>query len=307
MELNQGNKKPLISVIVNCYNGQRYLKNAIDSIINQSYTNWEIIFWDNRSTDNSARILKSYEDDRIKYFYAKSHSTLYEARNLAYEKSSGDYICFLDTDDYYLDSFFEKQLKLFNDSTIGFACANHFYKDENKNKFWIRFKKKQEEGNVLSNLLLNYNVSLSTIFIKRTSLSNLEFIFDNNYTYFGDFDLIIRLAANFKMARTHEAISVYRLHEKNLSIQNYSTQIDELIDWQKKIQKIEKIKNDKNFYNINNLIYYKKIILALQEKKFVYPILLLSKVPWSIRKLRFISLIILIFIFKFKFLNFRLN
>ena len=104
-------------------------------------------------------------------------------------------------------------------------------------------------------MLLNYNVSLSTIFIKRTSLSNLEFIFDNNYTYFGDFDLIIRLAANFKMARTHEAISVYRLHEKNLSIQNYSTQIDELIDWQKKIQKIEKIKNDKNFYNINNLIY----------------------------------------------------
>ena len=235
MELNTGNKKPLISVIINCYNGERYLKNAIDSIINQSYKNWEIIFWDNKSTDNSASILKSYEDDRIKYFYSNSHSTLYGARNLAYEKSSGDFICFLDTDDYYLDSFFEKQLKLFNNSSIGFACANHFYKDEDKNKFWIRFKKKQEEGNVLSDLLLNYNVSLCTIFIRRTSLYKLEYIFDKNYTYFGDFDLIIRLAANFKMARTHEAVSVYRLHEKNLSIRNYSTQIDELTDWQKKI------------------------------------------------------------------------
>jgi len=156
-------------------------------------------------------------------------------------------------------------------------------------------------------LLLNYTVSLSTIFIKRTSLSSLEFIFDSNYTYLGDFDLIIRLAAKFKMARTHEAISVYRLHEKNLSIQNYSTQIKELEDWQKKIKKFEKIKNDKNFYNINNLIYYKKIILAIKQKRFINTILLLKKVPWTFRKFKFIFLIILIFVFKFNFLKFRLN
>ena len=61
---------PLISIIMNCYNGEKYLQEALDSVINQTYKNWEIIFWDNQSTDNSSFILKSYKDHRIKYFYS---------------------------------------------------------------------------------------------------------------------------------------------------------------------------------------------------------------------------------------------
>ena len=64
-------KSPLVSVIMNCYNGEKYLKLAIASIINQKYTNWELIFWDNKSTDNSAKILKKFKDKRIKYFFSK--------------------------------------------------------------------------------------------------------------------------------------------------------------------------------------------------------------------------------------------
>ena len=63
--------KPLVSIIMNCYNGEKYLKHSIKSIINQKYVNWELIFWDNKSTDNSAKILKKFKDKRIKYFYAK--------------------------------------------------------------------------------------------------------------------------------------------------------------------------------------------------------------------------------------------
>ena len=61
-------KNPLVSVIINCYNGEKYLREAIDSVIAQTYSNWEIIFWDNQSTDSSAEIVKSYNDDRIKYY-----------------------------------------------------------------------------------------------------------------------------------------------------------------------------------------------------------------------------------------------
>ena len=61
------NNQPLVSVIMNCYNGQKYLKEAIDSIYKQTYKNWEIIFWDNFSKDASAKIAKSY-DYRVKYF-----------------------------------------------------------------------------------------------------------------------------------------------------------------------------------------------------------------------------------------------
>ena len=59
-------RTPLVSVIMNCLNCERYLKEAIDSVYDQSYNNWEIIFWDNQSTDKSAEIFKSYKDSRLK-------------------------------------------------------------------------------------------------------------------------------------------------------------------------------------------------------------------------------------------------
>ena len=80
-------KYPKVSILMNCYNGEKYLHHAIESVLFQTYKNWEIIFWDNRSTDNSAFILKSYKDNRIKYYLASSHSKLGEARKKAFSKS----------------------------------------------------------------------------------------------------------------------------------------------------------------------------------------------------------------------------
>ena len=56
--------KSLVSIIMNCYNGEKYLYDSIKSVINQKYKNWELIFWDNKSTDNSAKIFKSFKDSR---------------------------------------------------------------------------------------------------------------------------------------------------------------------------------------------------------------------------------------------------
>ena len=63
--------KGLISIIMNCHNGETYLKEAIQSVLNQSYKNWELIFWDNNSTDKSAQIFQSFQDKRLKYFFTK--------------------------------------------------------------------------------------------------------------------------------------------------------------------------------------------------------------------------------------------
>ena len=79
---------------MNCYNGQEFLKHSIESVISQTYKNWELIFWDNKSTDNSSKILKKYKDKRIKYFYAKKYTTLYEARNLAIKKQKENLLVF---------------------------------------------------------------------------------------------------------------------------------------------------------------------------------------------------------------------
>src|SRR5690349_15614731 len=108
-------KQPLVSVIMNCFNGEKYLRHAIDSVLSQSYKNFEIIFWDNQSTDRSAEIFKSYTDTRLKYFYAPKHTWLYEARNYAIQKASGQFIAFLDSDDWWETHKLEKQISLFED------------------------------------------------------------------------------------------------------------------------------------------------------------------------------------------------
>ena len=101
-------KFPLVSIIVNCFNGEKFLSQSIKTIFDQTYTNWEIIFWDNKSSDKSREIIKSFKDRRIKYFYSKKYNTLYKSRNLAIKKTKGDYICFLDTDDLWS----KKKLKI---------------------------------------------------------------------------------------------------------------------------------------------------------------------------------------------------
>ena len=99
---------PLVSVIMNCYNGSSYLGKAIDSVYAQTFSNWEIIFWDNASTDESGTIARSY-DERLKYFRTEKNSPLGEARNSALSKVSGKYIGFLIATMYiYPISYFGK-------------------------------------------------------------------------------------------------------------------------------------------------------------------------------------------------------
>ena len=102
--------KPLVSVIVNCFNGEQYLHKALSSILSQTYKNWEIIFWDNQSSDNSKKIFSEFKDKRFKYYFSKEHTSLYKARNEAIKISNGDIIAFLDTDDWWDKNKLELQL-----------------------------------------------------------------------------------------------------------------------------------------------------------------------------------------------------
>ena len=112
-------EKPLVSVIINCYNGEKYLREAIDSVIAQTYENWELVFWDNQSTDSTCSIVESYKDPRIHYFYAPKHTPLGEARNLAVEKANGEYINFLDADDVWSANKLAEQVKLIDPVKVG--------------------------------------------------------------------------------------------------------------------------------------------------------------------------------------------
>ena len=147
---------PNISIIMNCFNGEKYLREAIDSIYAQTYSNWEIIFWDNASSDNSSRIANSY-DKKLKYYRSDKNTRLGEARVKALEKALGDYVAFLDVDDIFLPFMLEEQLNTFNNSTeeLGFVYGRvEFFSEDNSSKYNYVFKeaKSLKSGEIFSDL-----------------------------------------------------------------------------------------------------------------------------------------------------------
>ena len=123
--------RPLVSIIVNCFNGEKYLNQCIQSIINQTYKNFEIIFWDNNSTDESQKIVSQFVDKRIKVFKTNEKLDLGASRNKAIQKSLGDLITFLDVDDWYLPEKINLQVKIFEKKKdVGLVFTNYYHYNE---------------------------------------------------------------------------------------------------------------------------------------------------------------------------------
>lgn len=122
--------KPLISVIMPTYNCGRFIKESIDSVLAQSYTNWEIIIVDDCSTDDTERIVGTYEDSRIHYMRNERNIGTALTRNKALLEAKGKYIAFLDADDVWLPEKLEKQLAFMQDKGYAFTYHNYIEIDE---------------------------------------------------------------------------------------------------------------------------------------------------------------------------------
>src|SRR5580698_1888241 len=103
---------PQVSVVINVRNGAATLRAALDSVLAQSFADWELIVWDDRSTDSSASIVGEYRDHRIRYFLSRDDTPLGKARSNAIQKAVGEWIAFLDQDDLWLPHKLEQQMKL---------------------------------------------------------------------------------------------------------------------------------------------------------------------------------------------------
>ena len=119
---------------MNCHNGGKYLKESINSILNQSYHNWELIFWNNSSFDNSKKIFLEFKDKRLKYFEDDKLKKLYDVRNLAIKKAKGKYIAFLDTDDYWKKEKLKKQIQFLEKKKASFIFSNFYVLKKRKKK-----------------------------------------------------------------------------------------------------------------------------------------------------------------------------
>jgi glycosyltransferase involved in cell wall biosynthesis len=206
--------QPLVSVIMNCYNGQKYLREAIDSVYAQTYKNWEIIFWDNASTDRSAEISKSY-DSKLRYFIGNKTIPLGAVRNKALVQCNGEFIAFLDCDDIWLPEKMEKQISLFNNKKVGLVFCDTNYFNE-KGVFRGRFEKeKPHRGNVFRKLLIENFLPLVSVVIRRKTLDSLQEWFDVRFNMIEEADLFLRIAFYWEVDYIDEPLAKWRVHRNS--------------------------------------------------------------------------------------------
>ena len=290
---NQKNNQPLVSIIMNCYNGESFLHESIKSVLSQTYENWELIFWDNRSNDKSSEIFKSYNDKRFKYYYTSKHTLLSEARNEAIKRASGEFIAFLDTDDFWEKDKLELQMPLFDDLKVGVVYGNVFCINEKLNTKKIFLKRKKPKGFILDGLLKNYFISLATLVIRKSFLDNYQPAFDNSFHIVGDFDLVIRMSVKYKFDCIEKPIASYRIHEKNESLLNRSRQIKELKNWSKKMADYPIIFNNKNFLHVNHMINNYEVVNFILENDLKNAWLKIKKMPYSFKKIKYFVALLL--------------
>lgn len=269
--MNGNNEKinsPLVSVIMNCYNSSKYLKEAIDSVYAQTYENWEIIFWDNASTDNSAEIAKSY-NDKLKYFRGEKNVVLYAARNYALKKASGKYIAFLDCDDLWFPEKLGLQVKGFQGNDWGFIFTNAEILEPRGSK---RIQIYNNKSKVLSfgEIFRNYNIIMQTVMISADVLSKENIIFNETMNYSGDSDLFLKIAYKYKVLYLSEITVQYREHAGSLTadknkIEKMFTEGETIID---NLQKRDNAFNIKYASEIDSFRRRKLLSIVVAKWKF---------------------------------------
>lgn len=257
-------KKNFVSIIVNCHNGETYLKNALSSLINQTHKNWEVVFWDNNSSDNSKKIFEKFNDKRFRYFFSKKKNTLYKARKLALSKTRGEFISFLDVDDWWLPKKLETQLIKFKNKSIDFLFSNVMIYDEKKNSKKIWITKNFTKPITLSTAINDYKISILTTIFRKKLLKKLQLNFNVKYKIIGDFDLFIKIVNKVKAFYIHKPLAVYRMHENNFSKKNSYTWIKELEHW---LNVNKEILSPENTRNMKKKILRLKIIFFCKSIK----------------------------------------
>lgn len=207
---------PTVSVIMNCLNGAAYLRQAIDSVVAQTYTDWELIFWDNASQDGSRAIAKSY-GERIRYFRSNTTVPLGEARNLAIAKARGRYLAILDCDDVWLPNKLEQQVPLLErDHAVGLVFSDCYFLDSSgdfQETFFQRVR--PAKGDVSLSLLTGPNYIPSPTVVMRSDAVRKAGAYNPALKYAESYDLFLRLSRSSCFAHVVEPLALYRIHGAN--------------------------------------------------------------------------------------------
>ena len=224
-----------VSVIIPVHNSEKYLLECLNSVINQTYKNLEIIVIDDKSTDNSVNIIKNIKDKRIKLIELSINSGAAIARNKGIEASTGDYICFLDSDDYWNKDKIEKQIEFIKDKA--FIYSEYLYLNE-KTKHIAHVPKSLTYKEALKNT----TIFTSTVMLNMKYLKKQD-IYMPNIKRGQDTACWWKILKKTNIAYgMQEVLSIYRVGNKSLSS-----------------NKLKALKRTWNLYKYENLPLIKRI------------------------------------------------
>ncbi|WP_435114232.1 glycosyltransferase [Candidatus Pelagibacter bacterium nBUS_36] len=292
-----------VSVIINFHNGEKFLSQCLESVLNQEYENLEVILWDNCSDDNSKKIVTKYKDNRIIYFFSKKKETLYKARNQAISKTSGDLIAFLDSDDWWEKNYISSRANLFSDSYYDYFYSNINLYYEKKSNTKIYRKYKLPQGKIFDQLSKDYFIIISGVIFKKKLFLEHGF-FDDKFNIIGDYDFMMKISKFSNGHGVNLPLINYRIHDDNFSKLHSKMFFEEYKKWfeENNINKND-IKFKKNIKFFKNKLDYLEITSCLLNKK--KNLLLLKKILRHVVIIEKIKFLILFFLPKkfFKFLK----
>ena len=218
--------QPLVTVIIPLFNAQNYIAQTIESVIGQTYKNWELIIVDDCSTDNSLEIVKGYEakDRRIKLIELKSNfGGSARPRNIGLDISNGEYLAFLDADDVWLKDKLQVQVREMELNNLDFTSTDSNFIDINNNDTIINkykiivFLKKLKSKAKLSDVIKGNFIRTSSVIISKKFISK----FDENKDFIGVEDLYLWMKIlndkNVKYRYISEKLIKYRISSLSLS------------------------------------------------------------------------------------------
>ena len=205
-KINENSMRPLVSVIIPIFNSEKTLKKTLESIIDQTYDNFEIFLIDDGSTDSSKIIIdefiSAYPQYKIKYLFQQNQGAS-AARNVGLKNANGDYIALLDSDDFWHSGKIELQLEAFkNNKDIDFLATNR-----NDEKFGFFFGFKFEKiTKIPSNLLLYKNFFLTpTVLFKREIIDDIGY-FDEEMSHSEDLNYFLRISHKYNCYLYNESL-----------------------------------------------------------------------------------------------------
>jgi glycosyltransferase involved in cell wall biosynthesis len=263
------NQFPEISVIITTYNRANYLKEAIISVLNQTYQDFEIIVVDDGSKDNTPQVIQSITDPRIKYISQKNQG-VGAARNTGTLASAGKMVALLDADDLWLPEKLELQIKALESSPQASIvyCDMYFFGLSEIGlpiTFFQLLNWPAPRGNVLDKMVTRSFGHPSTLLVKKEVFDKIG-LFDEKLPYCDDYDMLIRMAAYFQFEVVPSPLVKYRLHSDQISKNTELVLRDHLIVFNKALQ----------LPVINNIVR-ESLNVRLADFHFQYAILLVRR------------------------------